>query len=300
MKLSRRTLLGAVLAGAAGQALSAPFHARLAMCNDAFRGWSFPEMLRAVHKAGFESVELAPVTLADDASRLSAAQRSEIRAQMSAEGLGYAGLHNILAAPEGLHATTADAALRRRTWEHLRRLTDLTADFGSPSLLVFGSGKQRAADSDTTVSDATSRLREGLAELAPAAQARGVTILLEPLAPQFSNVVNTLDAAVAIVKAINSPAVMTMFDTHNTVAEKEPHGDLIRRNAAYVRHVHVNEMDGRYPGTGGYNFVPVLQALKDIGYRDRVSVEVFDFKAGAVKIATESASFLRGLEAQLR
>src|SRR5580698_494609 len=93
-------------------------------------------------------------------------------------GLGYAGLHNILAAPEGLYATTADAAARRRTREHLARLVDLSAGLGPQSLLVFGSGKQRATVPGTTVADATARLRGGLAELAPATRAGGVTILL--------------------------------------------------------------------------------------------------------------------------
>src|ERR1700722_9026073 len=134
--------------------------------------------------------KLAPSTLGDNASSLPVTRRRELRDQMSAEGLIYAGLHNLLAAPEGLHATTADAAVRRRTWDHLRRLVDLSAELGPQSLLVFGSGKQRAAAPDTTPADATARLRDGLADLAPMARSHGVAILLEPLAPRSSNVVN--------------------------------------------------------------------------------------------------------------
>ena len=39
-----------------------------------------------------------------------------------------------------------------------------------------------------------------------------------------------------------------MSDVHNTVAEQLPHDELIRRYFAHLRHVHLNEMDGRHPG----------------------------------------------------
>ena len=42
-----------------GAMLSAAPRLRLAMCNDAFRGWAFPKMLRVVKSAGFDAVELA-------------------------------------------------------------------------------------------------------------------------------------------------------------------------------------------------------------------------------------------------
>ena len=61
--------------------------------------------------------------------------------------------------------------------------------------------------------------RRALAEVAPHAEARSVRILMEPLAPHLCDVVNTLDEAVAIVEQVGSPAVQSMFDTHNAVAE---------------------------------------------------------------------------------
>lgn len=287
MSIRRREWL---LLAPVARALAGGARFRLAMCNDAFHDWPFPEMCRAVKKAGFDGVELTPSTLTGKTSTL--------RDAMASEGLRCAGLHNILTAPTGLHATTADAIVRRRSWDHLRRLVDLTAALGG-SVLVFGSGKQRSAADGMTVAEATARLRDGLAELVPAANARGVIILLEPLAPQFTNVVNTLDEAAAIVRQVGSPAVQTMFDTHNTVAEKLPHDELIRRHFPHIRHVHLNEMDGRHPGTGDYDFRKVLQTLKDLRYGGWVSVEVFDFKAGARTIAEQSAAFLRKMEGSL-
>ena len=58
---------------------------------------------------------------------------------------------------------------------------------------------------------------------------RSVTVLLEALPANQSNVVLTLAEAVDIVKRIGSPAIRTMFDTHNAVDEAEPHATLVDR-----------------------------------------------------------------------
>jgi D-psicose/D-tagatose/L-ribulose 3-epimerase len=105
-------------------------------------------------------------------------------------------------------------------------------------------------------------------------------------------VITTLAEAVEAVKQIASPAVRTMFDTHNAVDETEPHAALVDRYFDLIRHVHVNEMDGRRPGTGNYDFKPVLEVLRRRGYAHWVSLEVFDFKPGPEEIASESLRFI--------
>jgi sugar phosphate isomerase/epimerase len=66
-----------------------------------------------------------------------------------------------------------------------------------------------------------------------------------------------------------------------------------------IRHVHINEMDGRHPGTGKYDFVPVLKVLKEKKYTGWVSLEVFDFKLGAERIAREAIEYIRGIESRV-
>jgi sugar phosphate isomerase/epimerase len=87
-----------------------------------------------------------------------------------------------------------------------------------------------------------------------------------------------------------------MFDTHNPVAETEPHDVLIRRYAAEIRHVYINRMDGRHPGTGRYDFKRVLQALRNNKYTGWGSLEVFQFQPSGEQIAKETMEFLRNIE----
>ena len=95
-----------------------------------------------------------------------------------------------------------------------------------------------------------------------------------------------------VVNAVNSPAVQTILDTHNTAAEKLPLDALIRKYFRSIRHVHLNEMDGRRPGTGSFPFAMVLQTLQELQYSGWLSVEIFDFKPDGETVARESFEYL--------
>jgi len=266
---------------------------RHAMCNEAFEKWPFAAACRELRKAGYTGIEIAPFTLAEKPSEVSPARRRELRDLMAAEGLAFVGLHWLMVSPKGLHVTTPDDALRAQSWRHIRDLIDLCADLGPDGVMVFGSPRQRATTGGATRQEATRRFIEGLAAAAPHAEARGVTVLVEALPIGQCDVVQTLDEAAAIVKEIASPAIRTMFDVHNAIDEAEPHDVLVDRYFDLIRHVHVNELDGAHPGAGAYDFKPLLRKLRDRGYRGWISLEAFDFAAGAEAIAGES---LRHLE----
>jgi sugar phosphate isomerase/epimerase len=189
--------------------------------------------------------------------------------------------------------------LRKKSWEHIRNLIDLCADLGPDGIMVFGSPAQRASTGGSTRAEATLRYVDGLASVAPHALDRGVTILVEALPRGQCDVVQTLEEAAGIVSELASPAIRTMFDTHNAVDEVEAHATLVDRYFDVIRHVHVNEMDGGYPGTGNYDFRPLLDMLRRRNYPGWVSLEAFDFKPGAEKIANDSLRYLEARIAEL-
>ena len=265
---------------------------RHAICNEVFQGWSFADAARLVRSLGYAGLEIAPFTLAGSPSEIPLAQRIEYRDILNSEGLSFVGLHWLMVSPKGLHVTTPDAALREKSWRHILDLIDLCADLGPNGIMVFGSPAQRSTVNDSTVAEATARFIDGLASVAPHAEQRAVTILVEPLPTEQSDVVNTLAEAASIVRKIDSPAIQSMFDTHNAVDETEPHAALIEKYFDIIRHVHVNEKDGKHPGMGDYDFKPVLMTLKRLNYRGWISLEAFDFSFGAEKIARESINYL--------
>jgi sugar phosphate isomerase/epimerase len=272
------------------------FTFRHAICNEVFQGLDFAHACQIARESGYTGLEIAHFTLAESPGEIPPARREELKRMMAGEGLEFVGLHWLMVAPKGLHVTTPDDSLRTRSWDHIRGLIDLCGDLQStPGLMVFGSPFQRNAVDGQTVEDATQRFAEGFAAVADQAAARQVTLLVEALPKAQSNIVNTVEAAVAIVEQVNHAAVRTMFDTHNAADETEPHAVILERYLPYIRHVHVNEMDGRYCGTGDYQFGPVLEVLKRNGFGGWVSLEVFDFKPDAATIACESRKYLEGV-----
>lgn len=268
---------------------------RHAICNEVYQGWDFAQACRHMRETGYEGIEIAPFTLSENPTTIPADQRRECARIIREEGLEFVGLHWLMVAPKGLHVTTPDDDLRERSWQHIHGLIDLCADLGPGGIMVFGSPLQRGTTGGSTREEATARFAEGLASVAPHAASRGVTILVEALPANQTDVVGSLDEAAAIVRQIGSPAIRTMFDTHNAVDETEPHDALIEKHFDLIRHVHVNETDGGHCGTGDYDFAPVLAALKRLDYRGWVSLEAFDFSPGAERIAAESLRYLEGI-----
>lgn len=263
-----------------------------AICNEVYEKRPLREVADSIRRIGYDGIEIAPFTLAEKPLDITAAERREYRDTIQSAGLGYVGLHWLMVSPKGLHVTTPDRELRARSWRHIDDLIDLCADLGDDGVMVFGSPVQRGTTGGMGRGDAMKNYTEGLAGVAPHAAARGVRILVEALPRNQCDVINSLAEAAGIVKQVDSPAVRTMFDTHNAVDEVEPHAVLVDRYFDLIRHVHINEMDGRHPGTGDYDFKPLFEVLGRREYNRWVSLEVFDFKPGAERIAAESLRFI--------
>ncbi len=272
---------------------------RQAICNEAFEKFRFADACCAIRKAGYDGIEIAPFTLAEDPAAIPPAARREYRSIIESEGLGFAGLHWLMVSPKGLHVTTPDAALRAKSWQHIRNLIDLCADLGPGGVMVFGSPNQRSTTGGLSREQATRHYMDGLAGVAPDAAERGVTILVEALPIGQCDVVQTLDEAAAIVREIGSPGVRTMFDSHNAIDEVAPHDVLLERHYDLIRHVHVNELDGRHCGAGSYDFKPILNVLRKHKYPGWISLEAFDFSPGAEKLANDSLRYLESEIARL-
>jgi D-psicose/D-tagatose/L-ribulose 3-epimerase len=272
------------------------FRFRHAICNEVYKEWDFRQACQSIRKAGYTGIEIAPFTLAEDPCTLTPAARREAKAIIAEEGLEFVGLHWLMVSPPGLHVTTPDQALRARSWRHIHDLIDLCADLGDNGVMIFGSPKQRTSTGGLTVAEATRNYVDGITTAGQWAAQRGVTLLIEALPPADTDVVTSLDEAAKWVDAIASPGVRTMFDSHNAISEVEPHAALVERHFSRIRHVHVNELDGKHPGRGDYDFKPVLAALAARNYQGWISLEAFDFSFGSETIANES---IRHMEAQI-
>ncbi len=312
---SRRDFIktsGCILGGAALSGLTLNCHKneavpgewagfKYAMCNESMSELNWAEQCRIVSDAGYKGIEIAAFTLVKEGvQEITPERRKEMVSVMKDAGLECVGLHWLLAPPpKGLHFTTPDAAVRRKTVAYLDTLIDFCGDLGGP-YMIFGSPKQR----DTrgiSVEQAKKCFTEGLAAVADHAQQRGIEILVEPLGKRTTDVVNTLAEASQLVEQVNHPAIGMMFDFNNTVDETEPFVVLLRKYNKNIHHVHVQEMGGKHLGTGNAvnDYVKAFQVLKDMRYNHWISLEVFDFSPGGKTIAAESMKTLKQIEGKL-
>lgn len=276
---------------------------KLAVCNELYEKTDFAASCRSLKKAGWQGIEIAPFTLRNDATTLPAERRKEVRNIIQSEGLEFVGLHWLTVGPTGLHVTTPDEAMRKHSWDFVRRLVDLCADLrqgDSGGVMVFGSPMQRRTTGGLSPQQSTTHFIDGVRSITGHLEDLGVTLLVEALPSEQCDVIGSLDEAIAVVRAVNSPAVRSMFDSHNAIEETTPHSELVEKYWDFIRHIHINELDGSYvrPG-GGYDFKPVLQIAKDRKFDGWVSMEVFDFTPGAEKMVNESIAYLRDEIARL-
>jgi len=271
---------------------------KYAICNELFGDMAFQDSCSLLQKHGFHGIEIAPFTLFDEPGQFRPDQISEIRRVLADHELEFTGLHWLFLKPEGLHIPTPDETIRRQSWDHLRALVDLAGQLGG-GVLVLGSPKQRHSVGISR-QQATGYLEEGLRSLADFTAQRNCTILLESLSSSTTDVVNTISEAESSIRRIGHPAIQGIFDFHNCTDETKGWDELIEDHFPIFRHVHLNEVNGSYPGTGSSDFFPAFEKLAEKDYRGWISLEIFHVPEDPGLVLAETKRFLDGMEEALR
>lgn len=266
---------------------------KLGICNEIFQDWGeWQRICDYVADVGYNGIEIAPFTFANDVNDISAETRADIRRIAEDTGLEVIGLHWLLVGPKDVHLTTRDDATRDRTAQYLIDLANCCADVGG-TRMIFGSPKQRNLEDGTTYPQAFDRARAVFECVLPTLEDRGVTLCMEQLAPTETNFCSTAAQTVELIDAIGHPNFQLILDTKAMAQEPASRADTIRTYAKYLRHYHANDENLKGPGFGTVDFGPIIAALKEIDFRDYVSVEVFDFDMGPTGIAGRSYEYLQ-------
>ena len=262
------------------------------ICNEMFEGWEFAKICAAASEAGYSGVELAPFTLGKPASRVTDSERRALCNAATGAGVEISSAHWLLAHTSGLHVSSPDAGVRKRTVEYLTDLIHLSADVGA-RVMVFGSPKQRSVCDGVTEEEAWMLAADTFSALIPVLEERQVVFCLEPLAPSETDFLNSASDAATMIRQLGSANIQLILDVKAMSSESRPIPEIIRENSSILRHFHANDANMRGPGFGNTDFKPIGAALKDIGYSGWVSVEVFDYSPDPVTIAVRSMEHLK-------
>jgi sugar phosphate isomerase/epimerase len=161
-----------------------------------------------------------------------------------------------------------------KTVAYLKRIAELAAGVGAQTIMA-GGGFQNRQLLGMTLDEAEERIVEALASSAEACGPLGVEIAYEALNRFESNVGNTLNDSLRVVRAVGSPWVGVGGDTfHMNIEETDMAAAIVAVGDALV-HLHLAENDRLSPGTGHIEFGPIFAALDAVGYAGWLAFETF-------------------------
>ena len=162
-----------------------------------------------------------------------------------------------------------DAALLAYVQKAFDRMSQLGVQ-----IIVFGSGGARKVPDGFSKEEAFNQLVAFAKKVAPLAQAKGITLAVEPLRSQETNIINTAAEGLKWVKAVDHPNFQLMVDFYHLASEKEDPRILVEARD-HIRHFHIANPNKRvFPMSASeYDYAGFFENLRKMGYHGRISVE---------------------------
>jgi sugar phosphate isomerase/epimerase len=171
-----------------------------------------------------------------------------------------------------LSLTSPDEVTREKAIAFIRSIMELAAQFGAPA--IIGSMQGRAAD-NVSKPTALRYLGNALFKLDECATDLGVTLLYEPLNRYETNLINTLEEGVQFLKGLGTQNVKLLADLYHMNIEESNLADALRLAGPYIGHIHFADSNRKAADLGHTDFVPIIAALKEIGYQGYLSAEAY-------------------------
>ena len=232
----------------------------------------------AAKAAGFDYVELGTSEIAG----LSDAEFEQAAARIRQVGLSVPVTNLFLPATLKVTGPQID---RDQQMIYVKKAFGRLSRLGT-GIVVFGSGGARRVPDGFPKDQAFQQLVEFGRRIAPEARANGITIAIEPLRREETNIINSAAEGLELVNAINDANFQLMVDFYHLASEKEDPA-IILRAREHIRHLHMANPQGRvFPRTWEeYDYAPFFANLRTIGYDKRISVEAStqDFPGDALQ-----------------
>lgn len=173
--------------------------------------------------------------------------------------------------------THEDPSVHAVCFDYLRRCFELSNDIGATFVagpMYSAVGKVRMLPPDQRKVE-WERAVVNLQHVCRMATDYGMTVALEPLNRFESDLVNTADDVVRLVRDIGHPAARIMLDSfHMSLEERNPETAIVAAGDKLI-HMQVSENYRGVPGTGQTPWALVRRGLQRINYQGIVSIESF-------------------------
>lgn len=227
-----------------------------------------PAACRKAREMGYDALEVFPPS-AD------AVDPHTLRGLLQDHGLALAAVGTGAGWVKGkLHLCLTDAAARSRARTFIRSIIDLAGPLNAPA--IIGSMQGRHGDG---VDAATARgyLSDALEDLGEHAKQYQVPLLFEPLNRYETNMVNTVEGGVDLLRSLSTRNVRLLADLFHMNIEEVNIAAAIRSGKDQIGHLHFVDSNRRPAGLGHLDYPPIVTALREIDYNGFASVEAFPY-----------------------
>ncbi|MEN9672242.1 MAG: hypothetical protein RL553_507 [Planctomycetota bacterium] len=271
---------------------------KLAFSSNAYLRFSFNDAAKKISKLGYQGIEImADVPHAWPAFMLEE-QKQGIRDSLKSNNLEISNINSFM-----MHAVNDS---RQRYWypswiepdkhyrqiriDHTMRCLTMAKELGAPCITTEPGGPVEAGASWNA---GLKLFVEMLKPVIEHAEKENVLLLIEP---EPGLLIETADQFLEFMGHIKSPMVGCNFDIGHSYCVGDDPASTIPRLAKYIKHFHLEDIASTrvhhhlIPGDGVIDFKAAIEAIKAIGYKEWVTIELYPYVEDpdqAAKLARE-------------
>jgi protein FrlC len=217
---------------------------------------------------GYDGIELGCASPVAYPPYLDAKERQKIKDLLAKHNIA---ISSVLPCPGGGMGNNVSSPFQRERDQAIKsykECIELGSDLGA-QICLYVAGWQIWGVSHE---EAIAWSRECLVEISKYAEDHSMIMAIEPTSMD-SNVIETADDALNLMKSVNRPNVKVMFDTIHILYRKEIITDYIDKMGKHIVHVHLSDVDRLPPGSVT-NFKLMIEAFKRIEYNGYLTMEI--------------------------
>jgi len=166
--------------------------------------------------------------------------------------------------PQGRYLVSSNEKAREAAVEDFRSVVDMASFLGNPVVVVYPSpvGKVYPDNLEKEWGWAVENIRK----VGKYAADKGIRLAIEPWNRYETYFLNTLRQALDLMKDVGLDNVGVWGDTFHMNIEERSISAAVEEAKEDLMHLHVADSNRAAPGQGHIDFVPIVKALKKIGY----------------------------------
>ena len=236
--------------------------------------FGFTKDIEAIAAAGYDCIEMhmREIIALEDSEVKTAAQKLKDSSLVC----------EVLDNPIPLDVVIADESFDFDYYrDFLKKGADRAAVLGI-KYYVFGNGRTRSLPASGDIEAAKEKNLAFLRMLADIAAEKGITVLLEPLAPTVSNVVHSIPEAIEYAREVGKPNIGTFLDYRWFIDRQHPF-KVIEEYGQQIRHIHIDNPLTPFPHRviprldDGHDYSDLFRTLEKIDYSGIISIEANTF-----------------------